>query len=459
MRLKKVSVKNLFGYYCYDINFNQKRSITIIHAPNGYGKTTVLKLVKGILELDFKSIYQVPLDEILIEFENDISIVVSKYNSINENNKRWDNPIEIEYSVKKLEDTLFDFRHKFNINSIRVIEENGLKEYFERAEMQRRRRIVEEEDRESGNIYKKYSKLESIIESVGLCATKINFIDSNRLFVSEKAQLDESNFAMRSEDNWRRNTLRQESEIYSHSLVESINIYAEELQTLISDARRKFANLSESRERDFPNRLVEYVYGNEVPLCEVDIINKLAGIERSRDELEKLGLVLKGKTTMLPANRNLDETMLKFYSLYIADTELKLQAFDDIKPKLKLLQNIINNKTKFSNKMMEFNTIRGLTFRPIETNVNRRTDIPLEKLSSGEKHNFILFYELIFKCDKNCIVLIDEPEISLHVAWQMQFVSEISRICEMNGMQAIIATHSPDIVNGNDDLLVSLGEV
>ena len=53
--------------------------------------------------------------------------------------------------------------------------------------------------------------------------------------------------------------------------------------------------------------------------------------------------------------------------------------------------------------------------------------------------------------------MIDEPEISLHVAWQMEFIDILERICKLNGTQAIIATHSPDIVNGHDDLLISLG--
>ena len=81
----------------------------------------------------------------------------------------------------------------------------------------------------------------------------------------------------------------------------------------------------------------------------------------------------------------------------------------------------------------------------------------MEALSSGEKHDFIMFYELIFNSGENSVFLIDEPEISLHVAWQMEFINVLEKICELNGMQAIIATHSPDIVNGHDDLLISLG--
>lgn len=44
-----------------------------------------------------------------------------------------------------------------------------------------------------------------------------------------------------------------------------------------------------------------------------------------------------------------------------------------------------------------------------------KNEIPIEHLSSGEKNDFVLFYELIFKCDSKSLILVDEPEISLHV--------------------------------------------
>ncbi len=132
--------------------------------------------------------------------------------------------------------------------------------------------------------------------------------------------------------------------------------------------------------------------------------------------------------------------------------------YDTIKAKLELFIEIINTKTVFSNKQMRIdNEKKGVVFEPLESKSGKKHVIPLEKLSSGEKHDFIMFYELIFNADRTSVFLIDEPEISLHVAWQMEFIDILERICKLNGTQAIIATHSPDIVNGHDDLLISLG--
>lgn len=45
MRVVKTDVKNLFGIFNHEIPLNIKEHITIIHSPNGYGKTVLLTLL------------------------------------------------------------------------------------------------------------------------------------------------------------------------------------------------------------------------------------------------------------------------------------------------------------------------------------------------------------------------------------------------------------------------------
>lgn len=464
MQIKKVEVKNLFGYYSYEIKCTENRPITIIHAPNGYGKTTVLKLIKSVLELDFEKIYSVPLEKFIIEFYNGAIITISKNGDFKEEKDVRDKIIKIKYNIKQGKEC-YNFEFFFNKRSIYEINEMGSIEYFRREEMRSRHMGEEDMYKERRNSYKMYLQLEELIKFINnKKLLDINFIDSNRLFISDKREPEiytDRNINLRDREFFARNRMIEDTKNSPVSISESIIKYSNELLRRIAEIRSNFANVSEAKERDFPNRLVEFVNvskESKESLNKNQIIEKLSELEKKRDELEKLGLVLQGKTTTLPQDNNPNETMLKFYTLYISDTEQKLKVFDGIKKKLELLLNIINNKTQFSNKKMRIDNKAGVIFEPIKTNVKGKFTIPLEKLSSGEKHDFILFYELIFKCDRNCIVLIDEPEISLHVAWQMEFINELAKICEMNGMQAIIATHSPDIVNGNNDLLVSLGE-
>jgi len=94
---------------------------------------------------------------------------------------------------------------------------------------------------------------------------------------------------------------------------------------------------------------------------------------------------------------------------------------------------------------------RGFSFF---TQKNKPLD--LKDLSSGEQHEVVLLYELIFKTKPNTLVLIDEPEISLHIAWQNEFLNDIMEIIRLQQIQVLIATHSPQIINEYWDLTVNL---
>ena len=73
---------------------------------------------------------------------------------------------------------------------------------------------------------------------------------------------------------------------------------------------------------------------------------------------------------------------------------------------------------------------------------------PLEKRSSGEQCLFLLFLGLISSIEDNSLILIDEPEISLHPSWQQRFVSILhDAFDQYNGCHFIIATHSPLILS------------
>jgi predicted ATP-binding protein involved in virulence len=82
--------------------------------------------------------------------------------------------------------------------------------------------------------------------------------------------------------------------------------------------------------------------------------------------------------------------------------------------------------------------------------------LSLDKLSSGEQHEVVLLYELLFKTKQNTLILIDEPELSLHVVWQLQFLKDLQEITNLSEFDVLIATHSPQIIHDRWDLTVEL---
>jgi predicted ATP-binding protein involved in virulence len=69
-----------------------------------------------------------------------------------------------------------------------------------------------------------------------------------------------------------------------------------------------------------------------------------------------------------------------------------------------------------------------------------------EALSTGEKTLLSKVLYLYFGEFKNKIILIDEPELSLHPAWQNRVLKLYESFAIKNNCQIIIATHSPHII-------------
>ena len=78
------------------------------------------------------------------------------------------------------------------------------------------------------------------------------------------------------------------------------------------------------------------------------------------------------------------------------------------------------------------------------------TDVELQNASSGEFHLFTTMIGLMASTRSNTLVIIDEPEISLHPNWQMkylQFIRELFANTDRVTSHIIIATHSHFLVS------------
>ncbi|MCB8476007.1 AAA family ATPase, partial [Klebsiella aerogenes] len=82
----------------------------------------------------------------------------------------------------------------------------------------------------------------------------------------------------------------------------------------------------------------------------------------------------------------------------------------------------------------------------IEFTKNDR-DISLDSMSSGEINLFLLLFKINSVIEDNSIILIDEPELSLHPSWQNEIVPSLQRAFSLySGCHFIISTHSPHVV-------------
>ena len=84
--------------------------------------------------------------------------------------------------------------------------------------------------------------------------------------------------------------------------------------------------------------------------------------------------------------------------------------------------------------------------------------IHLYKLSSGEKQLLIILLRVFLMDEQPYILLMDEPEISLHIEWQYRLFEEIQKLNPY--CQIITSTHSPSLFgDGWGDKLVFIEDL
>jgi predicted ATP-binding protein involved in virulence len=247
--------------------------------------------------------------------------------------------------------------------------------------------------------------------------------------------------------NTRKHTKRSSRE-YDRQLPmpSTVTTYSEEIAETITTKLAESSALSQSLDRTFPRRMVDLnrkkrkTEGNELR-------NKLTALEQKRSDLMEAGL-LDQSSDSVQVDQIDDDTNIVL-SVYVEDTEQKLGIFDELANKIELLKRIINKR--FLYKKMAISRQDGFVFT-----TSKGTILPLESLSSGEQHELVLFYELLFRVDPGSLILIDEPEISLHISWQQQFLEDVQEVTPLTDIDILMATHSPDIINNHWDLTVPL---
>lgn len=124
----------------------------------------------------------------------------------------------------------------------------------------------------------------------------------------------------------------------------------------------------------------------------------------------------------------------------ISNSENNSESFPDIKNIKKQHENFINiidNLFSATNKKINREK-NELTF------LFNNKEISVYKLSSGEKQLLLILLTILLQDNKQSIIFMDEPEISLHFDWQKKLI-EFIKILNPNS-QIIIATHSPAVI-------------
>jgi energy-coupling factor transporter ATP-binding protein EcfA2 len=171
--------------------------------------------------------------------------------------------------------------------------------------------------------------------------------------------------------------------------------------------------------------------------------------QRATDSLERV----QSEPAYRPSDFLILSDTLRLHKLVERWYSLQRRKDDIYRPKAKIVS--ILNKLLI-NKKFSFNNRNQPIFSSLEAGEKSRS-IEVSDLSSGEKQVFIVLGSALLQEEKPYIYMADEPELSLHIEWQRQLVSNVQ---ELNpSAQIIFATHSPDIVAGFTSNVIRMEEL
>lgn len=406
MRIKEISFEGLFKIFNHTIPLNLDDRITIIHGPNGYGKTTILKL----LDIVFaggnpEKLYTTPFKKIKIAFDDGSRLEIDKEK---EDIGSWKSRSE--------EDVVFRFWKSGSEN-----EPDLWLLPKKRSDFPPKRKDIPLP-----------LQLNNLLKSV-----KVHFVSTERLLKKEEEEV----YAERRYRHFEE-SLKKEEAVYAKAVL----YISDRLTNIIKTKLNDYAEISQALDRTFPLRLVKQISST---LTEQQIRDRLENLERKRSKLIDIGLLDKDESSQFEIPQHIEPDTINVLSIYVEDTEKKLAVFDQLADKIELMRHIINKH--FLYKQLTIDRNSGFIFK-----TRNGESLELANLSSGEQHELVLLYKMLFEVDENSLVLIDEPEISLHVVWQQEFLDDMGKIINLAKFDLLIATHSPQIIHDRWDLTVEL---
>ena len=437
MRIKEIKIEGLFDMFDHTIPLNMEERLSIIYGINGVGKTMVFKILNSLFNLDLINLIalsKAPFTRLIISYEDGETLTL-----LNEVKKiridfKGHKTIKSEFFTADIDKFFKKGSPDFEIiskitsdipNLVRTSEGT----YFETTTQE----LLEIDD-----VFERYSEMLSsplpilnIPKSIkeALKSTALFFIQTQRLIMFQPKSNkygDEMSFVKE----------------------DTVKFYSNRIGNVIQYKRKQRDKLSNELQQSLHKRIlnnsVETAYTIE------QLNESSAAIEKRIEELTEVGLLEGIQMDNFKVTENVDEVKRAILSVNIQDIQKTLAIFDDLYPKFQKFIEILNERR------LSFKRI-GLSEKGFIFTNDKGKVLNAHDLSSGEQHELVLLYLLLFRIPENSLILIDEPEISLHITWQKAFLDDMKDIIKLRNFDIVIATHSPAIINGNWDLTIKLG--
>ena len=445
-QLVKVEASQVLGEYTHSISIDREKKFTIIFGPNGVGKTKMLEIIHSISRMNTRSLQRIPFGVATLYYSDESHLRVARIPALEyQENGDEGSDVSLEFTLCRpnVQDVVWRsdkhdrFRDWVEKRTSFVEEGPDTWRSVRDDEVVSTADLISRYGYVARNKFQENEMAKSMIEiNKFLNGVPSFLIETQRLKIE---QYDEDT---KGRTPWGSKRVKMNSR-------PMITRQSEIIRDHLARAQTEHSKITQAKDRTFPRRVLTDVDTENIPDSN-EIAARYDKQNALRTRLARVASMRLEDELSLP-ERQLSKWELRLLEVYLDDAEAKLEPLVDVLARIEMLEAFVNDR--LLNKTLEVNDEEGLV-------VKRRSDgesIALDSLSSGEQHEIILLVDMLFNVDEGSVVLIDEPEISLHVAWQLEFIPMVAKIAELIGFVFIVATHSPQIINGEMKSAVRLG--
>jgi ABC-type transport system involved in cytochrome c biogenesis ATPase subunit len=419
-RLLRYSIKGLFGHYEHKFDLAEEGP-TVLTGPNGSGKTTVLKTINAIGAGEWTDLLRLPFRSLTLKFEDGPQLRVDRNRKglkVTWGKESWLWGTEDNEQERLFLEESAAFEGRTSWPDPRGVAPSPAE--IRRRQAMRRHWLehVETQMRKAPAWIRDFDQ-----------RFPVRFITDQRLVIH----------TMEGRPN-------RPGEI-QEDVRKAVSEYGYALGRRMSSwLTNYYARTAQLEDRSFPELIIRAMSENQ-DVDEDELQGLLDDVASKRAALEAVGLVEAGDPgapTFEAAS--LDQKSVRIVIKTFAEVTLrKFTTLERWRRQLQLLVDFLNEH--FVGKVAITAPEVGLLFELPDGQRLRPSD-----LSSGEQQMLVLAYQLLFETTPGTLLLIDEPEISLHVAWQNRFVEDITEMGRGRDIQFLLATHSPTLIGGRENI-------
>lgn len=445
--LAHVRVVGLFDRFTYDIAIHDKthgsrNSITILSAPNGFGKSTILKIINVFFSSNLAEFIAYQFRSVHFFFTDRNEIVIEKLSA---DGVPSTTGLTVRASLLDLTGSSIGATYRVSmepekLSSVqRLRPDADLSDRLTADGLYFLSRITGSglfRDFRDGAVVES-SALEKFLKDTGSFSRLDSIQPPVPNWIHTYQQSTRTFFISASRIYGLYSNSERQTESLSDSVRSLIARFVAELQSQIEAVRlsqQKTFALRLSSRVSSPNAFSGY---SPKPKSNIDFDSRLAHINDTVRKLRALGINSLDETLLILC-KGQGEHGADFFGTILEDCE---EATAIAEPMLEKISYFVEESNALlSYKFLEIRDKGVLTVISDRGNI-----VPVGSLSTGEQQLLLLISAITMEAPALGLLLVDEPELSIHPAWQERLMELIAFRSDHFGLKFLITTHSPTI--------------